>query len=63
MDKPIYDIFNDITYCSEQCPHLEWRNPASGQCALLDRGLNFYDWFIAECTEELKNERQSALSE
>jgi hypothetical protein len=45
-----YDTFNDIDFCSDECPYLEF-DQTEGWCLALNKELNFYDWFIAECVE------------
>ena len=46
-----YEIINDCAYCSDECRYLEL-DQTDGWCLLLNKELNFYDWFLAECDPE-----------
>ena len=55
MSKPRYEIINDIPYCCDDydCPYIKYdqANKIQAWCLKLNKELNFYDWFIAECVE------------
>jgi hypothetical protein len=54
-ETPKYEIFNDIPYCDSFCPYHQWHGEEErGYCRFLNKELTFYDWFIAECVDELK---------
>lgn len=56
MNEPVYYEHNDIFYCDVACPYLVNLDPTtiSATCSLLNKRLDFYDWYLASCpyTEE-----------
>ncbi len=57
---PSYYLMNGISYCSPSCPYLQGdRESVNKTCTLFNQELDFYDWHLAICDEEVEKSNEN----
>ena len=51
MNEPVYYKNHDVYYCDVACSYLVNLDPTaiSATCSLLNKRLDFFDWYMAAC--------------